>query len=144
MSKKGTCSNCGREKTLPYKDICGGCYTRIKGMDWDSPECKAALAKAKQDFNNPAYKQTHKQKPAKKINMDKLKEGMSRLRKKAKRRMSYADVIQPRKIGDVLSDIKYSGYEPDDAVVLRAIDSQIEKCEERVKKLNKMREILAA
>lgn len=119
MSKKGICSNCGREKTLPYKDICGSCYLRIKGMDWDSPECKAALAQAKKDFNNPDRKQTHpRRRKLKKLPLEKIKEEKARV-----------DAISNK------SGLRF-------ASIIGMIDADIKMHQKEIDKLNQAKQIL--
>jgi len=122
MAIKGICKNCERpDLTLPYRGICGGCYSRVKGMDWDSPECKAMLAQAKKDFNNPDYKQKHRGK-TKKLSPEKIKEVKTHVKALA---------------------IKHSGGDPDTANIVAAIDIKIEYHQGMIGKLNQAKEILS-
>lgn len=144
MAIKGTCKNCGRtDLTLPAHDICGGCYFRVKDMEWDSPECKAALAQAKKDFNNPGYKQVHKRK-------SKTKEISTKHFKKtvmppdsAFKKLSMGNVQEAKAHVKALG-IKQSGGNPDTAFVIGMIDVQIEEYKKRLDKLNQAKQILAA
>lgn len=55
--KKGTCSNCGREKYIADKDgHCGTCHTAVKGIDPGSVAYVSALDKIKDRTNTPGFK----------------------------------------------------------------------------------------
>lgn len=136
MAIKGTCKNCGRSNlTLPYRGMCGGCYNRIKQMEWDSPECKAALAQAKKDFNNPDYKQVHHSRTKTK------KHTPQKPPKNGSSEDGYLKHINAAK-----SHVKATGFkhsdDPDTAVVIQLIDVQIAEYVKRIDKLNQAKKIL--
>lgn len=55
--KKGTCSNCGREKYIADKNgYCGTCHTAVKGIDPGSVAYVTALATIKDRINAPGFK----------------------------------------------------------------------------------------
>lgn len=71
--KKGTCSNCGREKFIAdKKGHCGTCHTAVEGMDPESAAYAAALATVKDRINKPGFK-TRKAKPFRPIRISKAK-----------------------------------------------------------------------
>jgi uncharacterized CHY-type Zn-finger protein len=123
MAIKGTCKNCERPNlTLPYRGMCGGCYARMKDMEWDSPECKAALARAKQDFNNPDYKSGR---------------GGNRRSKK----LSPEKVIKAKTHVKALA-IKHNGGDPNNAGIIALIDMKIKYHQDMIGKLNQAKQTL--
>ena len=54
--KIGTCRNCKRERWIQGNGLDTGCFNRVKDLTPGTPEYTSALAKAKEDFNNPEYR----------------------------------------------------------------------------------------
>lgn len=87
--KKGTCSNCGREKYIADKNgYCGICHTAVKGMDPGSVAYVAALDTVKDRINAPGFKT----RPAKQKNVD--------------RKPAIAQSMSPEKINEVKTHVR--------------------------------------
>jgi hypothetical protein len=102
--KKGTCSNCGREKYIADKNgHCGTCHTAVAGLDPGSSAYAAALDTIKDRINAPGFKtRPAKQrkvdrKPARKaksIEPAEGKSGTSKRKFKSARKPSSSDFLK--------------------------------------------------
>ncbi|MCK9431848.1 MAG: hypothetical protein M0R00_02695 [Candidatus Omnitrophica bacterium] len=122
--KKGTCSNCGREKFIADKNgYCGICHTAVKGMDPGSVTYVTALDAIKDRINAPGFKT----RPAK--------------RKKDDSKPAKAQSMLPEKINEVKTHarslaIKHDGGDTGTSKIMATLQIERENLLAQVRRID--------
>jgi len=121
--KKGTCSNCGREKFIADKNgYCGICHTAVKGMDPGSVAYVAALDAIKDRINAPGFKT----RPAKQKNVD---------RKPATIKLSPKEIKEARTPARALT-IKHDGVDSGTVKIVSTLQIERENLLAQVRRID--------